>query len=37
VIKAKKDESSEGASRKENSPENRKVRQIRGSSVGKKF
>jgi hypothetical protein len=33
VIKSKKDENSEGASRKERFPENRKVRQTTGSSV----
>jgi hypothetical protein len=32
-----KDKSSEGVSRKERSPENRKVKQIKGSSVGRKF
>jgi hypothetical protein len=37
VIKTTKDEGSEGAYRKERSPENRKVKQIKGSSVGRKF
>jgi hypothetical protein len=33
VIKTTKDESKEGAYRKEKSPENRKVKQIKGSSI----
>jgi hypothetical protein len=37
VIKTRKDEGSEGVSRKERSPENRKVEPIKGSSVQRKF
>jgi len=37
VIKTRKDEGSEGVSRKERSPENRRVKQIKGSSIERKF
>jgi len=37
VIKTRKDKSSEGAYRKERSPENRKVKQIKGASIGREI
>jgi len=37
VIKTRKDENEVGVSRKEGSPENRKVKQIKGFSVGRKY